>query len=69
MGASPGADRRLDALDAINVTGLACAALDSRIAVRILLAAPWYVLAEIRTPGFLEYFVIGEHWNRFAVPG
>lgn len=35
----------------------------------LLLAAPWYTLAEIRTPGFLEYFVIGEHWNRFVIPG
>ena len=37
--------------------------------VAVLLAAPWYAMAELRTPGFLEYFVIGEHWNRFAVPG
>lgn len=33
------------------------------------LAAPWYVMAELRTPGFLEYFLVGEHWNRFLVPG
>jgi len=37
--------------------------------IAVLLAAPWYALAEIRTPGFLQYFIIGEHWNRFAVPG
>jgi hypothetical protein len=30
---------------------------------------PWYLLAEIRTPGFLDYFIIGEHLNRFLVPG
>lgn len=35
----------------------------------LLIAVPWYVLAEIRTPGFLEYFLVGEHWNRFLVPG
>jgi membrane protein DedA with SNARE-associated domain/4-amino-4-deoxy-L-arabinose transferase-like glycosyltransferase len=35
----------------------------------LVLAAPWYALAEIRTPGFLEYFFVGEHWNRFVVPG
>jgi 4-amino-4-deoxy-L-arabinose transferase-like glycosyltransferase len=29
---------------------------------------PWYWLAELRTPGFLEYFVVGEHWQRFTVP-
>ena len=33
------------------------------------LVLPWYVLAEWRTPGFLEYFIVGEHWNRFLVPG
>ncbi len=33
------------------------------------IAAPWYVMAELRTPGFWEYFFIGEHWNRFTVTG
>ena len=27
---------------------------------------PWYMLAEARTPGFLEYFIVGEHWQRFV---
>ena len=35
----------------------------------ILIAGPWYVLAEIRTPGFLNYFIIGEHFHRFLDPG
>ncbi len=35
----------------------------------LAIAVPWYWLAEIRTPGFLEYFFIGEHWNRFTVTG
>ena len=35
----------------------------------LAIAAPWYALAEIRTPGFWEYFFIGEHWNRFTVTG
>ena len=35
----------------------------------LAIAAPWYVIAEIRTPGFWEYFFIGEHWNRFTVTG
>lgn len=26
---------------------------------------PWYILAEVRTPGFLNYFIIGEHFERF----
>ena len=30
---------------------------------------PWYLVAEFRTPGFLEYFLIGEHWQRFVTPG
>jgi 4-amino-4-deoxy-L-arabinose transferase-like glycosyltransferase len=33
------------------------------------MAVPWYVLAEIRTPGFLEYFIVGEHIKRFLVSG
>jgi 4-amino-4-deoxy-L-arabinose transferase-like glycosyltransferase len=35
----------------------------------LVLAAPWYVLAEARTPGFLDYFLVGEHWHRFVTPG
>lgn len=30
---------------------------------------PWYVAAEIRTPGFIHYFFYGEHWQRFTVTG
>jgi 4-amino-4-deoxy-L-arabinose transferase-like glycosyltransferase len=30
---------------------------------------PWYYLAEQKTPGFLEYFIVGEHFKRFTVPG
>nr|WP_297379836.1 phospholipid carrier-dependent glycosyltransferase [uncultured Roseateles sp.] len=33
------------------------------------IAVPWYVLAEMRSPGFLDYFLIGEHWKRFTQPG
>ena len=35
----------------------------------LVLAAPWYVAAELRTPGFLAYFLAGEHWHRFVTPG
>ena len=35
----------------------------------LLLVVPWYVLAELRTPGFLNYFLVGEHWHRFVTPG
>lgn len=34
-----------------------------------LTTAPWYLAAEYKTPGFLEYFLIGEHFERFLVPG
>ncbi|KMN76757.1 dolichyl-phosphate-mannose-protein mannosyltransferase [Chromobacterium sp. LK11] len=32
-------------------------------------AAPWYALAELRTPGFLDYFIMGEHVSRFLDAG
>jgi 4-amino-4-deoxy-L-arabinose transferase-like glycosyltransferase len=39
----------------------------------VLLAAaltlPWYLAAEVATPGYLHYFIVGEHWQRFTVPG
>lgn len=35
----------------------------------VLLTLPWYLWAEIRTPGFLEYFIMGEHIQRFLVSG
>lgn len=34
-----------------------------------ILSLPWYWLAELKTPGFLDYFLVGEHWQRFTVPG
>lgn len=30
---------------------------------------PWYVLAEMKTPGFLHYFIVGEHLQRFLQSG
>lgn len=35
----------------------------------LAMALPWYVAAELKTPGFLEYFVLGEHVMRFLQPG
>ncbi|MBV8605633.1 MAG: glycosyltransferase family 39 protein [Pelomonas sp.] len=35
----------------------------------LLIAVPWYGLAELRTPGFLDYFIVGEHFHRFLTPG
>ncbi len=37
--------------------------------VMLVIAGPWYLLAEINSPGFLEYFLIGEHWLRFVESG
>ena len=28
-------------------------------------AIPWYILTERKTPGFIDYFVVGEHFKRF----
>lgn len=33
------------------------------------LAIPWYWAAERATPGFLDYFLVGEHWKRFVESG
>ena len=35
----------------------------------LAIAAPWYILAESRTPGFLQYFIVGEHIGRYLEPG
>jgi 4-amino-4-deoxy-L-arabinose transferase-like glycosyltransferase len=35
----------------------------------LLVAAPWYIAAELRSPGFLSYFLVGEHFLRFVQPG
>ena len=37
--------------------------------VTCALVVPWYAWAEWRTPGFLEYFLVGEHWQRYVVAG
>ncbi|MDR7098809.1 4-amino-4-deoxy-L-arabinose transferase-like glycosyltransferase [Lysobacter niabensis] len=33
------------------------------------LVVPWYWAVEVRSPGFLHYFFIGEHWQRYTVSG
>ena len=35
----------------------------------LVITLPWYIAAEIATPGFLQYFIVGEHIERFLVPG
>ena len=33
------------------------------------LCLPWYIVAELKTPGFLRYFLLGENLLRFIDPG
>lgn len=35
----------------------------------LAISLPWHILAEIKTPGFLEYYFIGEHFKRFVIAG
>lgn len=39
------------------------------VLLMVALTAPWFVAAEMKTPGFFEYFFVGEHFHRFATPG
>lgn len=39
------------------------------LALASAIFVPWYVIAEYRTPGFLNYFIFGEHFGRFFVSG
>lgn len=39
------------------------------LALTFVLSAPWYLAAELKTPGFLNYFFVGEHFLRFIDPG
>lgn len=38
------------------------------LALMLAIAAPWYYLAEQKTPGFFSYFIVGEHFLRFTEP-
>jgi 4-amino-4-deoxy-L-arabinose transferase-like glycosyltransferase len=38
-------------------------------ALAAVLCVPWYLAAESATPGFLNYFLLGEHIMRFLKPG
>ena len=35
----------------------------------LVVTVPWYWMAEQATPGFLNYFIVGEHFSRFLVSG
>ena len=36
------------------------------ILVTAIVAVPWYYFTEKTTPGFIDYFLVGEHWLRFT---
>lgn len=38
-------------------------------ALMLLIGVPWYLIAELKTPGFLAYFILGEHFGRFLNAG
>ena len=31
----------------------------------LTISLPWYYLVELRSPGFINYFIVGEHFERF----
>ncbi len=35
----------------------------------ILISFPWYYFSELRSPGFIDYFIFGEHFRRFFDSG
>lgn len=35
------------------------------ILLSVLISVPWYWLAEMRSPGFIDYFIVGEHFERY----
>lgn len=39
------------------------------IVLTLALTLPWYIAAELKTQGFLRYFILGEHILRFVDPG
>jgi len=36
--------------------------------ITLLIAAPWYYMAELKNKGFLDYFIVGEHFKRYFDP-
>ena len=37
--------------------------------ITTIIAVPWYYFAEQQSPGFLDYFIVGEHYKRFVESG
>jgi 4-amino-4-deoxy-L-arabinose transferase-like glycosyltransferase len=36
------------------------------IIITAIIGIPWYYFAEQQSPGFLDYFIVGEHYKRFV---
>ncbi|MCO6431946.1 MAG: glycosyltransferase family 39 protein [Deltaproteobacteria bacterium] len=43
--------------------------IGAQLLVAIAVSVPWHIMADRRSPGFLDYYLIGEHFNRFFQPG
>lgn len=39
------------------------------ILITTIIAVPWYYFAEVKSPGFVDYFIVGEHFKRFLSSG
>jgi 4-amino-4-deoxy-L-arabinose transferase-like glycosyltransferase len=39
------------------------------VCIAACIFVPWYAAAEHFYPGFLNYFIVGEHFSRFLIPG
>lgn len=39
------------------------------VGIAACIFVPWYAAAEHAYPGFLNYFIVGEHFSRFLIPG
>ena len=35
------------------------------VILSLTISIPWYYLVELRSPGFINYFIVGEHFERF----
>ena len=43
--------------------------LPTGLLLMLAIATPWYLLMERESPGFLQYFIVGEHFQRFLDSG
>jgi 4-amino-4-deoxy-L-arabinose transferase-like glycosyltransferase len=41
----------------------------SGVLLSLAISVPWHIWCEIRSPGFLKYYIVGEHFKRFLIGG